>query len=130
MGMFNTLLMAMLERTKEFGVLLSLGLRPAQLRKLILLEGALLGALGVGGGWVLGVALTWPMYKYGVDFSEMMGQSMEMAGVVGSTIIHSEYNWPRMAMFSVAGFVVTLISALWPAWRVGKLQPVQALRHH
>lgn len=130
MGMFNTLLMSMMERTKEFGVLLSLGLRPAQLRQLILLEGALLGALGVLAGWILGVVLTWPMYEYGVDFSDMMGESMEMAGVVGSTVIHSEYNWSRMAMFSVAGFMVTLLSALWPAWRVGKLQPVQALRHH
>jgi len=128
MGVFNTFLMSVLERTREFGVLLSIGMKPGQLARLVLLEGAVLGAVSVVIGTALGAAMTWPMVEYGIDFSESMGEGMSSGGVVMSTIIHSSYNWPRMIVFGIGGFFLTLIAAVWPAWKVSTMEPVPAMR--
>lgn len=129
MGMFNTLLMAVLERTREFGVLLAIGMKPGQVQRLILLEGVLLGALGVTAGFILGALITWPCVVYGLDFTSM-GETMETSGVAMSMHIYSVYNWPRMIAFSFGGLLITSAAAIWPAWRVGRLDPVTAMRHH
>jgi len=129
MGMFNTLLMAVLERTREFGVLLAIGMKPGQVQRLILLEGVLLGALGVAAGFLLGALITWPCVVYGLDFTSM-GETMETSGVAMSMHIFAVYNWPRMIGFSFGGLLITSAAALWPAWRVGRLNPVTAMRHH
>lgn len=128
MGVFNTFLMSVLERSREFGVLLSIGMKSGQLARLVLLEGAVLGAVSILIGTALGAALTWPLVEYGIDFSESMGEGMSSGGVVMSTIIHSSYNWPRMIVFGIGGFFLTLIAAVWPAWKVSTMEPVPAMR--
>jgi len=128
MGVFNTFLMSVLERTREFGVLLSIGMKPRQLARLVLLEGAVLGAISILIGTALGAALTWPMAEYGLDFSESMGEGMSSGGVVMSTVFYSSYNWPRMIVFGIGGFFLTLIAAIWPAWKVSTMEPVPAMR--
>jgi ABC-type lipoprotein release transport system permease subunit len=128
MGMFNTFLMSVLERTREFGVLLSIGMKPVQLARMVLLEGAVLGALSILIGTGLGAALVWPMAEYGIDFHEAMGEGMSSGGVVMSTMLHSSYNWPRMIVFGIGGFFLTLIAAVWPAWKVSTMEPVPAMR--
>jgi ABC-type lipoprotein release transport system permease subunit len=129
MGVFNTFLMSVLERTREFGVLQSIGMKPNQIAKLVLVEGALLGFFGVLLGSLLGVALSYPIVVNGLDFSESMGEGMSNAGVVMSTIIFGAWDIPRMAVFGFACFVVTFLAAIWPAWKVSRLEPVKALRN-
>ncbi len=128
MGVFNTFLMSVLERTREFGVLLSIGMKPSQLARMVLLEGAVLGALSILIGTALGAALIWPMAEYGLDFSESMGEGMSSGGVVMSTVMYPSYNWPRMIVFGIGGFFLTLIAAIWPAWKVSTMEPVPAMR--
>ncbi len=128
MGVFNTFLMSVLERTREFGVLLSIGMKPTQLARMVLLEGAVLGALSILIGSALGAALVWPLVEYGLDFSESMGEGMSSGGVVMSTVMYSSYNWPRMIVFGIGGFFLTLIAAVWPAWKVSTMEPVPAMR--
>ena len=128
MGVFNTFLMSVLERTREFGVLLSIGMRPRQLARLVLLEGAVLGAISIIIGTAIGAALTWPMVEYGIDLSEEYGEGMSTGGIVMSMVIHSSYNWPRMIVFGIGGFFLTLLAAAWPAWKVSTMEPVPAMR--
>jgi ABC-type lipoprotein release transport system permease subunit len=94
----------------------------------VLLEGAVLGAVSILIGTTMGAAMTWPMVEYGIDFSESMGEGMSTGGVVMSTVIHSSYNWPRMIVFGIGGFFLTLIAAAWPAWKVSTMEPVPAMR--
>ena len=128
MGVFNTFLMSVLERSREFGVLLAIGMKPSQLARLVMLEGAVLGFISIIIGTGLGAALTWPMVEYGIDFSEEYGEGMTNAGVVMSMVIHSSYNWPRMIVFGIGGFFLTLLAAAWPAWKVSTMEPVPAMR--
>jgi ABC-type lipoprotein release transport system permease subunit len=129
MGVFNTFLMSVLERTREFGVLQSIGMKPNQIAKLVLVEGALLGFFGVCMGSLLGVGLSYPIVVNGLDFTESMGEGMSNAGVVMSTIVYGAWDIPRMLVFGFACFVVTFLAAIWPAWKVSRLEPVKALRN-
>lgn len=129
MGVLNTVLMSVLERTRELGVMLALGLRPARLTWLVLLEGLLLGLVGAAIGYALGAALTWPLVRWGVDFSEQFGGSYETAGVPMSSHIYASYDWSRMALYSAIGVAATVLASAWPAWKVSRLRPVEAIHH-
>jgi len=126
-GVLNTVLMSVLERTREFGVMMSIGLTPRKLAVLVLMEGFVLGLLGAVVGFVLGALGTWPLVEYGVDFSSM-GESYDAVGVSIDTHIFAEYAWGRMVVFSAGGILLTMFASIWPAWRVTSLRPVEAMR--
>jgi len=128
MGVLNTVLMSVLERTKEFGVLMAIGMRPRRLAGLVLLEAAFLGVLGSLAGLVLGGALVAYLVSYGIDYSAYMGESLEMEGLVLSTHMFGAWDPDRMGTYVVATVVVTFLAGLYPAYHLSRLEPVEALR--
>ena len=69
LGILNTIFMSVMERTREFGILMALGLRPPQVKRLVLLESFLLGLLGTSLGLVFGLGLSYYMSAVGIDLS-------------------------------------------------------------
>jgi len=129
-GVLNTVLMSVMERMREFGVLLALGMPPSSLSSLVLLEGTLLGFVGVSLGLGLGLAASYPLIVYGIDFSSLMGmEQVDMGGVSMSAMIYGALDWERNILFCVAGLVMTALASVYPAWRASKLQPVEAMNH-
>jgi ABC-type lipoprotein release transport system permease subunit len=130
-GVLNTLLMSVLERTREFGVMLSLGMKPRQIAWLVLLEGLVLGTLGAIGGLLLGLLMSWPAVIYGIDFSKMMGtEQMESGGISFDAHMYGAWDPDRMAVYFCGAVLFCLLAAVYPAWTISKLRPVEALRHH
>ncbi|MFC1549422.1 FtsX-like permease family protein [Nitrospirota bacterium] len=122
-GILNTILMVILERTREYGVLKAIGTRPSQIFKLIVLETVMLAALSIIAGTIGGLAVNAYFAKYGITYPEpiefggMMIQHMK-ARITPRTI------WiPSLVIFSTA-FVVSI----WPALRAARIVPVKALR--
>jgi len=130
MGVLNTLLMSVLERTREFGVLLSIGLRRRFLVRLIVFEALALGVFGTLMGLVLGALGTWPLAVFGLDLTESMGESYEMAGVTTSAFLYASFDVQRVIGFSIGMILFTVLAALYPAWWLTRLKPVDAMRHH
>lgn len=129
-GVLNTVLMSVMERIREFGVMLALGLPPRQIAGLIVLEGALLGLCAAVVGLGLGAALSWPLVHYGLDYSQMLGSdSFEAAGVVLSSRLFAAYDLPAMGAWTLAAWAMTVLATLWPAWTAARLAPVDAMRH-
>ena len=124
-SILNTFLMAILERTKEFGVMLALGVKPNRLLKLVLMESSFLTLTGVITGVVVGCAVTLWFQTHGIDLagaSEIL-KEYGMSGIV----------YPKLSIVSaLAGpllvFVITICAALYPAFKVKKLVPVDAIR--
>ncbi|MEZ4321999.1 MAG: FtsX-like permease family protein [Myxococcota bacterium] len=130
MGVLNTVLMSVMERVREFGVLLGIGMRPGRVATLVLAEGLVLGLISTGVGIVVGLALAWPLVHYGLDYSAFMGgDTMEMEGIVVSAVIKGAYGWGRIAQYSFGAIVFTVLSAIYPAWYITRLEPVQAMRN-
>ncbi|MBT3218552.1 MAG: ABC transporter permease [Proteobacteria bacterium] len=131
-GVLNTMLMSVLERTREFGVMLSLGMKPRKIAQLVLMEGVLLGFIGAMGGLVLGLLISWHAVTYGIDFSSMMGgaETMESGGIAIDTLMVGKWDPRRMSFYFIGAILFCGMASIYPAWSISRLQPVQALRHH
>lgn len=129
LGVINTMLMSVLERVREFGVMLAVGMRPGRLATLVLAEGAILGTAAAIVGSLLGAAFTYPLVTTGLDFSSAYGETLETAGVAMDTLLIARYDPVRMAVYAVSAIVMTVLASVWPAWRVTRMRPIQAIQH-
>lgn len=124
-GVLNTMLMSVFERTRELGVMMALGTRPRQVIQLILLEGFLLSVLGAIAGAVMGGALDYYLCTHGLNLGY---GDFEMNGVVFPNRLKGVFH-PSQAISVVASMmVISLLAAVWPAWRASRLEPVAAMR--
>ena len=124
-SILNTFLMAILERTNEFGIMMAMGTKPGRLTRLVLTESAGMTLVGVAVGMAMGCLVTWYFMNHGID----LGGATEILQQFG---IPSRL-YPRLTPISttagpVAVLVITLLAALYPALKVSRLQPVQAMR--
>ncbi len=124
-GIVNTQLMAVFERTHEFGLLRALGMKPRHVLLLVTLEGVLLIGAGVVAGVLLGAA-TIAATSGGIDLSAFSA-GLEM--FQGGKVVYPSFDPVAIAGFSVAIWVLGVIVALWPARRAARLAPVEAMRH-
>lgn len=127
LGILNTFFMSVMERTREFGILMAQGMRPWAIRRLVLLETLLLGSLALIIGLLLGGAMTLYMQVRGIDLSGYITP----VTYAGGTIL------PRLrAVFDLGNFtvpaglllLVSLAAGFLPANRAAKLDPVTTLR--
>jgi len=129
-GIFNTLFVSVMERLREFGILIAVGLPPRRLFVLVMVESLWLGLVGLALG-VVGVA--WP-YTYlnrtGIDFSAFYAdqQSIDVAGVGMSMVMKVGIYPESAAAIALAVLAATLLSGLYPAWRAGRVEPVDSIK--
>jgi ABC-type antimicrobial peptide transport system permease subunit len=120
-GIANTMIMAVYERTKEIGILKAVGAAPGQIRLLFVVEASFIGLLGgiVGTllGWLLGLGLNWLILEI------LRWQEMPMQG----TFFVVSW-WLVLAALAFAT-LVGLIAGLYPAARAARLAPLDALRY-
>ena len=130
-GIANTMLISTFERTREFGMLLALGVRPLRLTGMIVLEALALALVGVALGFALGGGVVLIFHRVGFDLAQLTGRGP-------SEISFAGMNWtlklfPKLATVDlvrtfVAVVVTALVASAWPAIRAARLQPVTALR--
>jgi ABC-type lipoprotein release transport system permease subunit len=129
-GVVNTLLMSVMERLREFGVVLALGSSPNRLRSLVLLEALLLGLVAAAIGCVLGALLTWYLVEVGIDLQSFIPETLEFGGVVFDPVLRAAWDLAWMARIALYVVGLTLLAALYPAIKAGRITPVEAMRHH
>lgn len=129
LGVLNTVLMSVMERIREFGVMLAVGTSPRRLVTIIMLEGLVLGVVSIALGIALGMLASWPLIVHGIDYSAMMGESFETGGITLSAVIHAAPDWERLIIYSTTGLVLVVLTAVYPAWRASRLKPVESMRH-
>lgn len=124
-SILNTFLMAVLERTREFGVMLALGTKPLSIGQLVMLESLLLTLLGLGIGLAIGTAVTLYFYVYGFTYPGMeeLGAQFGLTGVIT----------PQLSLFAftlgpAVILLFTMIASLYPALRIRTLKPVDAMK--
>ena len=120
LGIVNTLVMSVLERRREIGILKALGASDGDVKRLFFAEA---GAMGIAGG-LLGVALGWLIGR-GINFAT--GIYLARQDLPRESILLLP--WWLGAGAIVFSIVVSLLSGLYPAARAAKLDPVQALRY-
>jgi putative ABC transport system permease protein len=128
-GIFNTLFVSVTERMREFGIMLAIGYSPRDIHALVMMESLWMGLVGL----VVGALLTAGPYLYlhahGIDMSAMVGQGgTEVAGVAVSPIFKIEIFPGNAVLIAVAALLATLAAGVYPAWRAGRVAPVETIR--
>ena len=123
-SILNTFLMAIFERTREFGVMMAVGTTPRRLTKILLIESMSMTLISIITGICIGIGITYYFQIHGIDFSggsELLSQF----GITGRM-------YPKLSLLSVSigPFMVlffTFFAALYPALKVRRLRPVEAM---
>jgi ABC-type lipoprotein release transport system permease subunit len=124
-SVLNTQTMSVLERTREFGIIMALGLRPGRLGRLVLLESAFMGAMGAVAGIVLGGLITLYFSINGLTYPglEEMAAQFNLPGRMYPAV-----TVPSLVLGPLVVFLFTLIATIYPALRLNALRPVEAMR--
>ncbi len=123
---FNTTMMSVLERKKEIGTLLALGLEAKTVSILFLMESVLISAAASLAGVVLGSGAIFVMHTYGIDLGAMGGNSM--SGMNFSSWIYPNLNLGRYILVFFTGVLTACAACIIPARLTLTVQPAEALR--
>lgn len=124
-GIINTMLMAVLERTREIGMLMAIGMKRMRVFGMIMIETMLISTAGAPIGMLLGFFTILYFGNKGMDFSEY-ADSLAQYGM--DTVYYLKLSASNYALLATAVVVTALIGAVYPARKAIKLKPVEALR--
>jgi ABC-type lipoprotein release transport system permease subunit len=127
-GIFNTLFVSVMERLREFGIMIAIGWNPGRLFRLVLLESAWLGVLGLVAAALVTALPYWYLNTQGIDASSMMGENTEVSGVSMPTTFYVSIFPVHAVVIAVAALVATLLAGLYPAWKAGRVDPVETIK--
>jgi putative ABC transport system permease protein len=126
-GIMNIMIVSLMERTREIGILKALGMKSRTVLAIFISESVLIGILGA----VFGIGLGWLLANVaariftGGGFTAATGQQISQGGFVINPVLSPEVLLGAFAF----GIAISVIFAIYPAWRASKLKPVDALRY-
>ena len=124
-GLLNTMMMSVLERRNEIGVMMALGLSPFKIASVFLIEGVIFGFIGA----ILGVAIAClasiPLVIHGVTFGT---EAVAKIPFPMSMTLKGAYTFEGIAIGLAVGILTTVVGSLWPAFQASRMEPVDALR--
>lgn len=126
-GVLNTILMSVMERRREIGILTALGMDNGRVMKMILVETIFITLTGILAGLLLGLGVNWYFSTYGLDLSRWSAQDWSLAGTVIDPVLRSHLRPHRAAGLCVIVFLLTVTMGVYPAWKASRTQPVEAM---
>lgn len=129
-GIFNTLFVSVMERMREFGILMAIGFTPLRLFSLVMMECLWLALVGLLGAALLTTGPYLYLSSAGIDVSKMLADqgTMDVAGVAMSTTLKVGIFPESLVVIGITAIVSTLLAGLYPAWRAGTVEPVDAIK--
>jgi ABC-type lipoprotein release transport system permease subunit len=126
-GIMNLLMMAVYERTREIGLMGAMGLKPRQISLLFILEGTMMGMVGLAAGIATGIALNGLMGIVGFDFTAF-STITEYAALINSRV------YPTLGMEKIIGrampiLIISALASLYPAYEASRREPADALHY-
>jgi ABC-type antimicrobial peptide transport system permease subunit len=125
-GIVNTLLMAVFERIREFGLLKALGMKPRGIVQGVLAESFFLLLLGTAAGNALGILSVALLSENGIDLSAMAA-GLEYVGM--PRVVYPVLQGADFLLANVVVFVLGIAVSLYPAVKAARFTPVEALAH-
>jgi len=125
-GIINTMLMAVLERTREIGMLMSIGMTKIRLFGMVVLETVLLTMIGCPIGFGFAWTLNEWLSKSGIDLSVIAGNLMKDFGY--GAIIYPDLPGFKVSQIVLTVFVTALLASVFPAWKALSMNPVEAIK--
>jgi ABC-type lipoprotein release transport system permease subunit len=124
-GIVNTMLMAVLERTKEIGMLMSIGMSKSRIFRMILLETVLLTLTGGIVGMAVSALLIAVFNRYGIDLS-IVGEGMEALGY--EAMVYPSITVAYFIILTIMILVTGIVSSVYPARKALSIEPAKAIK--
>ena len=128
LGMLNTMLMAIHERSHEFGILLAVGMKRRWLLLMVLLESFFLALVSSVIGAAIGTLIAGYFERHGIDFSRSMPDGYDWAGMVFEPVMRADLELTQIGYACLLMLSVSLLASLIPAWRIVRFKPAEVMR--
>ncbi len=125
----NTMYMAVIERTREFGLLLSLGTTPGEIKRLVLFESFFLSLLSGLFGTLFGILLCGYFSIHGINYYSQKLDSFDLAGIGMDPVMYTKVDMTGMLILSLVICILVAISCYFPARRASVMSPTEAMRY-
>ncbi len=125
-GLINTILMAVMERIREFGLVRSLGMRPRQIVALVVTEAVLILVIGIVIGNLSGYVSIWALAQNGIDLS-VFSAGAERFSI--PRVIYPAFHLKELVRANLVVLILGILVSLYPAIRAARITPVEALAH-
>jgi len=127
-GVTNTLLMSVMERVREFGMMRSIGASGALIRRMILAEALALGVVSTLAGTAVASLGTWYLAVFGLDLRKFIPANLEFGGVIYSALLYAKWDIPWMLKSSFFMVALCVVASLFPALKASRITPIAAMR--
>jgi putative ABC transport system permease protein len=124
-GILNTILMGVLERTREFGIMLALGTKPRQIVAIVTTESFLLGSCGTLLGTASGVGLVLFFGAFGINLSSI---SKALNSFYIGSVVYTHLDPASVGIYAAIVLGVSIVVAIVPANKASQLTPIEAIR--
>ncbi len=128
LAIVNTVLMSVLYRTREFGVLRALGLTKGETASVVFGEGVLLTFVSGILGMVLGFAFTWIFFRDGLDYSGMIDSEFTFSGIVLEPVIIPLFRMVQVFQSLGSILIIGVLASLYPAYRATRIDVAEAMK--
>lgn len=128
-NLVSTLVMAVTDKQADIAILRTLGARPRSIMGVFVIQGALVGFIGLGLGVVGGVALALNIDVVVPFIERMLGIHFLDKSVYYITDLPSDLQWGDVWGVTLIAFVLALLATLYPSWRASRVNPAEALRY-
>jgi putative ABC transport system permease protein len=125
-GIINTMLMSVFERTRELGILMATGMKNLRIFSMIIIESFFLSIIGTLIGVAIGLLIYAPLASNGIDLS-VVGEGFTLIGA--SPVIHPILTARGMANALTIIPLISMIAAIYPAYKATRLEPVRAIQY-
>lgn len=125
----STLVMVVTDKQSDIAILRTLGMSPASIMSIFIVQGTLIGVIGTILGVASGISLALNVEQAVHFLEQMLGFTFLAADVYYITDLPSDIHWQDVVVIASASLVMTILATLYPAWRASKVQPAQALRY-
>lgn len=124
-GVLNTVLMSVLERTREYGALKAMGTRPFEIFRMVVFEVAILAIFSIILGSIIGSGMNYIFSIYGIS----MGETITMGGIEFSKMF-TEVNLRTIIIPGVTVLFTAILVSIFPAIKAARIEPAKAMRMH
>lgn len=128
LAIVNTVLMSVLYRTREFGVLRALGLTQGEAAAVAFSEGVLLTFVSGLVGMAVGFAVTWGFFRNGLDYSGLVKGDFTISGVILNPVIVPLFRAARVVQGASAILLIGLLASVYPAFRAWRIDVAEAMK--
>lgn len=129
LAVVNSVLMAVLNRTREFGVLRALGLNRRSLGGMVMMEGVILTLSSGVAGMLLGLGISVGLFRDGFDMSWFLsGEDLSFAGTIIDPVVTPVVLPGDVAAILAVVMTLGILASLYPAWQATRIEPAEAMK--